>query len=231
MRRLYKVSKEAVVLLAFLASSMSPALADVIKIGPSEGKIANSISSVKIYYAGEVDREKTFSLIRSIDDANLNYPELKHIYFYLDSYGGDMDSGYAAYWAIKSSRTPITAINLATVMSSASMMFCGASERLSLKGSRFILHPARILGSDYSFQPDQLNMKERDLQGYNQMFSDIYKECTTFQRNEIDSILQSESQRAFLLSDQAIAKGIISGVAEKIIDTPVSYYITDTVQK
>jgi ATP-dependent Clp protease, protease subunit len=211
-----------------LNSHISYALADYTINGPIEGKEPNSIIEAKIYYTGEVNEKKALSLIEAIDDANLKYPNLKHIYLYIDSYGGDMDSGYSAYQAISSSRTPITTVNLATVMSSATMMFCAGKERVSLKGGRFILHPAASNINITSAQPQDMWRIEQNVNTLNRFFFDTYKECTSMKESEINHILQSEYQRAFWFADDAKKNNMISGVVDKIMDTPVSYYINDS---
>jgi len=214
--------------LSALILAATPALADYRKTGPADEKDHSTLSEAKVYFTGEVTAQKAAALFRALDDANISYPKLKHIYLYIDSYGGDMDSGYAAYWAIKSSRTPVTTVNLATVMSSATMMFCGGKERASMKGGRFILHPAAA-GIELKWaQPDQLAALQKNVSEFNRMFADTYRECTNMNETEISHTLYSENQREFLLPHDAISKKMISVIADKIVDTPVSYSITDS---
>ncbi|HWT63274.1 MAG TPA: ATP-dependent Clp protease proteolytic subunit, partial [Ochrobactrum sp.] len=146
------------------------------------------------------------------------------------SYGGGMEGGYAAYWAVKSSRTPVTTVNMGMVMSSASMIFCGAEDRQSLKGGHFILHAASVsVGNDY-VQPDQLQRQVQRLDGYNAMFHDVYKECTKLSEQELTAMFQGENQRRFMLPDEARQTGLITKIADKIMDSSVSYFVTDTVK-
>lgn len=207
---------------------MTMAHAEYKKVVATDIKTVEAIKEGKIYFTAKVDNQSVSSLIQAIDDLNVSYKNLKRIYLYIDSYGGAMDSGKIAYWAVRSSRTPITAVNMSTVMSSATMIFCGAEDRQSLKGGRFIMHPANIYGTDYSFQPDDLSDFTVKLQGFNQMFVDVYKECTTLTDDEIKSVLFSENNKITLLPDEAQAKGVISQLADKTADTPVAYYISDT---
>lgn len=101
-----------------------------------------AVKVAKIYYTADVNAETVSDLARVIDELNIGYKNLEAIYLYVSSYGGDMDSGYVGYWLVKGSRIPVTTVNIATVGSAASMIFCGADDRQSLQGSRFILHPA-----------------------------------------------------------------------------------------
>jgi len=210
--------------------SVSATNANSRKIGPEDNNKKDEVSIAKIYFSGSVNEQKVGELIQAIDDANINYKKLKRIYLYINSDGGDMDSGYAAYWAVKSSRTPVTTVNMGKVMSSASMIFCGADDRQSLKEGHFILHAASVsVGNDY-VQPDQLQRKVQQLDGYNAMFHDVYKECTKLSEQELTAMFQSENQRRFMLPDEARRTGLITKIADKIIDSSVSYFVTDTVK-
>nr|WP_162995033.1 ATP-dependent Clp protease proteolytic subunit [Brucella intermedia] len=210
--------------------SISATNANSRKLGPEDDNKKDEVSVAKIYFAGSVNEQKVGELIQAIDDANINYKKLKRIYLYIDSYGGNMDSGYAAYWAVKSSRTPVTTVNMGTVMSSASMIFCGADDRQSLKGGRFILHPASVSLGNSSYQPDELERKRQELEGFNAMFRDVYKECTKLSEQEIADLLHAENQRRFMLPDEARQTGLIAKIADKIVDSSVSYFVTDTVK-
>lgn len=212
---------------ACLLLPVTMAQADYKKVVTNDKLAADTVTEGKIYFTASVDDQSTTALMQAIDDLNISYKNLKKIYLYIDSYGGSMDGGKVAYWAVKSSRTPVTAVNLSTVMSAATMIFCAAQDRQSLKGGRFIMHPARMYGKDYSFKPDQLSDFDKKLKGYNQMFADVYKECTTLNDDEIKSVLFSENNKITLLPDEAKAKGVISKLADKTATTPVAYYITD----
>ncbi len=214
------------VLSACCTIALSTAQAEVRQVVPQDEKASETVTEAKIYFTAGVSVTSASELIQVIDNLNANYKNLQKIYLYINSYGGDMDSGYAGYWAVKSSRVPVTTVNLSTVMSSATMIFCGAENRLSRKGGRFILHPPSKYYKDRSFQPDELITAGQDLQGYVAMFTEVYKECSRYSDQEISTLLSSENLRKFLLPEEAKARGIISGLAGKIVATPVAYYIT-----
>ncbi len=194
---------------------------------PQDEKVLENATEAKIYFTAGVNTKSVSELIQAIDSLNTNYKKLENIYLYISSYGGDMDSGYAGYWVVKSSHIPITTVNLSTVMSSATMIFCGAKDRQSRKGGRFIMHPPSITPQQGAFQPDHFMTAGRDLKGYIEQFTEVYKECSRYSEAEISTLLSSENDRKFLLPDEAKEKGIISGVAAQIITAPIAYYITD----
>lgn len=216
---------------AFSSLFAASAHADVRKIFLALPGADTAVKVGKIYFTAEISPENISNLAQAIDELNITYKNLEAIYLYVGSYGGDMDSGYAGYWLVKGSRIPVTAVNLSSVGSAASMMFCGADNRQSLQGGRFILHPASLIGKNSYFDPDNMEVAQADLAGYNQMFRDIYQQCTTFNDLEINGFLERNAQRKFLLPEQAMAKGIISKVADKVVQAQVSYYITDSSKK
>ncbi|MBX8825352.1 ATP-dependent Clp protease proteolytic subunit [Ochrobactrum sp. SFR4] len=223
MKKYYRILQ--ITALFFMAST--GAQAELKKVMPQDEKVLENAAAAKIYFTAGVSTKSVSELIQAIDNLNANYKSLKKIYLYISSYGGDMDSGYAGYWAVKSSHVPITTVNLSTVMSSATMIFCGAKDRQSRKGGRFIMHPPYKYYKNRSFQPDELTTAGQDLKGYVSMFTEVYRECSRYSDAEISTLLSSENDRKFLLPDEAKEKGIISGVAGQIMTAPIAYYITD----
>ncbi|MEX3694126.1 ATP-dependent Clp protease proteolytic subunit [Paraburkholderia sp. BR14263] len=223
MRVLCEIIIRGTLLLSFLYGV--PAYACLSKVIPEADRRYDVLNS-KIFYTGPVTIQKANDLIAALDELNAKYPKLKSIYLYIDSGGGDTDAGYITYRAIQSSRVPVITVNLATVMSAATMMFCGAQDRLSFPGGRFILHPPSIDLSN-RFQPDQLNVATENLDTVKQMLSDIYRSCTNLNGKEINSMIYSENNRKVLSPDEASANGMVTGIAHEIIDAPVSYYVTD----
>lgn len=58
----------------------------------------------------------------------------------ISSEGGDLNSGFTAYNFIREFPIPVSCVNMGTVESIAAILFLGASQRFSLKDSRFLLH-------------------------------------------------------------------------------------------
>ncbi|CAH1656986.1 ATP-dependent Clp protease proteolytic subunit [Hyphomicrobiales bacterium] len=203
------------------------AQANTSEMKASDQKALAEAETAKIYFSGAVSQQKINELVAAIDDLNVNHKALKKIYLYINSGGGEVSSGYAGYWAIKSSNIPITTVNIATVISSATMLFCGSSERESLDGAIFVIHPPSTDVRAASYQPDHLVLMEQNLQTARKFFSDIYRECTNFSDNEMSSILHSENTRKSLLPEEAKKRKMINGIADAIVETPIAFYIFD----
>ncbi|MEM5440333.1 ATP-dependent Clp protease proteolytic subunit [Paraburkholderia diazotrophica] len=186
----------------------------------------DEVLTSKIFYTGTVTLQKANDLVSALDELNVKYPRLKSIYLYIDSRGGSMSAGQIAYRAIQSSRMQVITVNLDEVMSAATMMFCGARNRLSFPDAHFLLHaPNEDFGG--SFRPDELNRMREDVGDLRVMLSDIYGQCTNMDRKEINSITYSENNRERLTPAEASVKGMVTGMAHEIVDAPVSYYVKD----
>ncbi|MCT7375226.1 ATP-dependent Clp protease proteolytic subunit [Chelativorans salis] len=215
-------------LAAILASSSSRS--EVIASTPEDDDIRKAAEIAKIYYLVEMTVGNASELVQSIDRLNENYKSLKKIYVYINSYGGDLDAGKMAYWAIKSSQTPVTVVNLSMVASAASVMFCGAEERLSLRGGTFLLHPPSTWVDAAYIQPDRLNAAQELLNAYRDSIADIYRECLSVSGEEIEKLLYSENDRLVLSPAQARETGLVTGLENSIVDAPVSIVIKDSEQ-
>nr|WP_159466105.1 ATP-dependent Clp protease proteolytic subunit [Scandinavium goeteborgense] len=143
-----------------------------------------SIANVKIIYNGSVNAGNISQLMASLDEINLNYPSLKKIYLYINSDGGDMDSGYIAYEAIRSSKIPIVTVNTSMIASSATLIYCAAKERLAMYDTLFVLHPSSYSVNSMELKPDTIARIKDDNDKYNNMFDRIYKKCTNYTDEE-----------------------------------------------
>ena len=184
-----------------------------------------NVEAVKIVYTGPIEENEIKDFLASLDEANNNYPNAKHIYLYINSYGGQIDAGYMAYQAIRSSRIPVTAINAANVISAASVMFCGATKRAAVPHAAFLLHPSsRILEGQY--RPDELKREAEYLDQGNAILKLVYRTCTSLSDEELTDILHSEANSAFISVPEATTKGIITDTLDLQPDTQVSFYVT-----
>lgn len=185
-----------------------------------------SVESAKIIYVGNVTEKSVTELISSIDEINATYPALKHLYLYINSGGGDMSSGYMAYEAIKSSPVPITTINSAFVASAATLFYCAGQERLAMPAASFMLHPAAASNIKQDFlKPNEIEQIKQYVDSYNALFRNIYKQCTSYNDEEINKMLFNEDGRQFINVDGALERKIATGKVDKMENVPVSYYI------
>ncbi|OWF87176.1 hypothetical protein B4916_21935 [Yersinia intermedia] len=186
------------------------------------------IDVAKILYVGGVDEAKVIELISAIDEINIKYKNASKIFLYINSSGGDMDSGYMAYEAVRNSTIPIVTVNASMTGSSATMIYCGAKERLMMSGAYFLLHPAATANKGFDYlKPDVINNLHEEVVAYNKMFFDIYKECTEFSKTEIEQFLNNEGARKRMDYNSSLLVKLSSGVSNGFMPAPVVYYISD----
>ena len=185
-------------------------------------------TTARIIFNGEIIPNKALELIEALDRLHYTSPELKKITLYINSYGGDMDSGYLLYQAIKKSAVPITTVNIAMTASSATLMYCAAKERLVMPAAVFLLHPSSVgnLNRPYIRSDELAGLKQLNDNG-NLLFKTVYKSCTNLQDSETDQLLASESNRMLLNASQAIEHKMAEGMAEGVVEADISLIITD----
>ncbi|HHQ4759000.1 TPA: ATP-dependent Clp protease proteolytic subunit [Aeromonas hydrophila] len=180
--------------------------------------------TAKIFYSADMEVPTVSTLINAIDDIN-NNKDITKIYLYINSYGGDMDSGLMAAAAIRSSKKPVTTIAMSTIGSSATLMLCAAKDRRALPEGSIYLHPS-YTHYEGDVRPNNIKELGQEVTRFNDMFRKAYQRCTRLSHERIENILYSESNRATFTPDEAIDIGLISKIDQTIIDTPHSFYIT-----
>lgn len=95
---------------------------------PAHRYQAAKFKSARIIFNGDITANKSLEFIDALDKLHYASPGLKEITLYINSYGGDMDSGYLLYQAIKNAAVPITAVNISMTASSATLMYCAAKK-------------------------------------------------------------------------------------------------------
>ncbi|KAA9001971.1 peptidase S14 [Affinibrenneria salicis] len=218
--------RKLIILSSALGLAMAlPATADVSSVRKI-GLKNNNIETAKILYVGDITAKGSTELISSIDEINANYPNLKKLYLYINSYGGSMENGYMAYEAIKSAPVPITTVNIAMVASAASLLYCAGAERYATPSAHFILHPAAAsnIQKDY-LKPNEIARLQQDVKNSNAFFRYVYQQCTRYSADEIDNMLSREDGRQYIDTPTALDKRLATGQAAGMVNADVSYYI------
>lgn len=184
-------------------------------------------ATAKIMFEGEVNTENMMALITSLDEINLSYPSVKKIKLYINSEGGAVESGYSAYEAIKSSRIPVTTINLGQVSSAATLLYCGGKERLVFPSAFFLLHaPYTTNNYGEDLKLNHIELLKNSVMQAADMLREVYEHCTSLQKEELDQLFFSEDFSISMKYDKAIKYGMATGKASSIAPADVGYYIT-----
>jgi len=181
-----------------------------------------------IIFNGSIEADNSLELIESLEKLNHNYPALKDITLYINSYGGDMDSGYMLFQAVKSSAIPVVTVNLSMTASAATLMYCAAKQRLVMPAAMFLLHPASVENINRQYlKPDELARLKEMNDRSNQLFKSVYKKCTNLSDSETDALVYSESSSVLLNARQAVAKKMATGITDVLKQADISLTISD----
>lgn len=189
-----------------------------------EGEKAEEVKLIRIVYTGGISAAGITDLMSSLDKINLMYTNARGIELYLNSGGGDMDSGYMGYNGIRGSRIPVTTVNASMVGSAASLLFCAGQSRQAFEQSWFILHPAAATVSG-EMKPDAVNRLSVLLSHYNGVFSSVYRACSHLNDQEIKDMLAAEYLRKDWSSRQAQEAGFVSEIVRQPAQADAVWYI------
>ncbi|WP_273795024.1 ATP-dependent Clp protease proteolytic subunit [Brucella intermedia] len=183
---------------------------------------------VNIHFSGAINQGKIVDLQSAIDKFNIEEPTAKVINLYINSSGGDMDSGWSGYLAIKSSRIPTRTIDVAKTDSAATLLYCASTQRYVMDGATFLLHPAAISSSpSQDAKPDEVNRKKMYLDNLNKYFLRVYRECTHLNESKIHQILSAEYFSKIVDDAEAIRIGLAKKILSVEYPPGASAYIYD----
>ncbi|CAG8999364.1 MAG: ATP-dependent Clp protease proteolytic subunit [Candidatus Celerinatantimonas neptuna] len=193
--------------------------------------INSEVKSINVFYMAPIDNNDISDLISSIIEINNKYKKARHIYLYMSTLGGNENSAFAAYQVIKSSKIPVTTINLSSVASAGNILFCAAKHRQAFKNTMFIFHPISFLTNNapnYSdLTPAKLANIKNMIKNFQVRATKIFKQCTNFNDEAIQKPFYSEGNRYILYGANAIKHHLINGYVSGIKNTTVTYYIND----
>ncbi|QWT41539.1 ATP-dependent Clp protease proteolytic subunit [Dickeya dadantii] len=191
------------------------------------GIAPDAVTAVKMYFSGNINEEKITELTMALDEANMRFKNAHDLYLYLNSGGGDLDSAHAAYLAIKSSHIPVTAVDMSMTASAATLLFCGAKNRVMLTDTAILIHPPTVNQNEKSSAPDSLELKRQWSGHYVDMLKNVYRQCTTLSDEAMNKALYSEDAHLFLNNQEAENIRMATATEEQIHAAEVAYFISD----
>jgi ATP-dependent Clp protease protease subunit len=164
-----------------------------------------------IMVAKPVDRELAATVIAQLLILDARDPAAP-ITVYVNCPGGDADSGFGIYDAMRFIRAPVTTVCVGLAASAAVIIFVGAAKgrRFTLPHSRFLIHQpssySQGAASDIEITANEI-IKTRDL--YNQVLS---KETGRSDKQ----ILKDVNRDFWLSAKEAVEYGIASSVVDSL---------------
>jgi len=166
-----------------------------------------------IMVAKPVDREMAASIVAQLLLLDAK-DSTKPINVYVNSPGGDADSGFGIYDAMRMVKAPVTTVCFGLAASAAVIIFVGGRKgrRFTLANSRFLIHQPSTFSqgsaSDLEITANEI-IKTRDL--YNQILAD--------ETGKSDKTILKDVSRDFWLSaKEAVEYGLATKVIESVAE-------------
>ena len=138
-------------------------------ISPDEYTYWKSRENRTFYVDYEID--ECYSLIElgkiiiqmNIEEKDIPKDELKPIYIWTHSYGGDLEQAFWFCDLLMSSRIPIVTIAMGAAMSAGFLIFCAGHKRYAFKHSQLLVHSgsAGFQGTAEQIEEAQKNYKKQ----------------------------------------------------------------------
>ncbi len=167
----------------------------------------------KIFLVGEVNDESCNELIKQLlymeSDDNT-----RPITLFINSPGGDVNSGLAVYDTIRLMKSPVTAVvmGIAASMASIIMLACDESRRFALPSSKILIHDCswgnRNLGG---YKPHEVEQELNQLKNTNaRLLAIIAERCN----KTVKQVAKVTMHDRYFDADEAISFGLITAVLD-----------------
>ena len=169
--------------------------------------------SRKIFLTEKVDPVSMDSLIKQILFLNEKDPE-KEITIYINSPGGEVQSGLAAYDLLCMTKAPVTTVCIGEAASMAAILFLAGKRRIMLPSSTIMIHdPSPGGGSLTGMKPDQIEEKLSGLKKTRDRLCSIISEKTG---KTMKQVMKKTCKDSFFTAEEALDFGLATEIAERI---------------
>lgn len=159
----------------------------------------------EIYNAVELSKIIIQMNVKEKDIPNKN---LKPIYLFIHSYGGDLDQCHTLIDIICSSRIPIVTVAMGVAMSAGFMIFLAGYKRYAFKHSNLMVHKGQ---ASISGTPDQIEQAQKN---YKRQLNDM-KEFILARTEIQEKVFNRNANKDWFLTIEELEK---YKVVDKIID-------------
>ncbi len=169
--------------------------------------------SRKIFLSQQIDADSMDALIKQILFLHQSDPE-KEITIYINSPGGEVQSGLAAYDLLRLIEAPVTTVCIGQAASMAAILFLAGKDRIMLKDSLLMIHdPAPASGDLKGMKPAELEEKLNDLKRTRDILCSIIAERSG---ETLDRIMEKTRRDTFFSAEESLAFGLATKIAERI---------------
>lgn len=187
-------------------------------ISPEEYTYWKALENRTFYIDYEID--ESYSLVElskiliqmNMEEKDIPKEELKPIYLYIHSYGGDLEQAFYFCDLVLSSRIPIVTVAMGAAMSAGFLIFCAGHKRYAFKHSQLLVHSgsAGFQGTAEQIEEAQKNYKKQ----LNEMKTYILG------RTNIDEKVfnKNKAKDWYLTSDELVKYNVVDKLVENFED-------------
>ena len=166
----------------------------------------------KIFLTGAVDHASMDSLIKQLLYLNETDPD-QEITIYINSPGGEVSSGLAAYDLMNLIDNPITTFCIGEAASMAAILFLAGEKRIMLPDSTLMIHdPAPGGGSLQGMKPNEMEERLDELKKTRDRLCSIIAEITG---KSIQEILAKTCKDSYFSAKEAYEFNLANVIAER----------------
>lgn len=166
----------------------------------------------KIFFTEEVTAESATQLIQALMHLEKDDPK-KEILLYLNSPGGEVSSGLAAFDAITGLSCPVDTICIGTAASMGSYLFLAGRKRLILPHSQIMIHDPLISGIQGSRSALALDKEAKKLMKVRDILGGILADKTG---HTLEEVLDKTKDDCYLDAEEALSFGIATEIIHHI---------------
>ena len=168
--------------------------------------------SRELFLTDAVDSGTMNSLLKQLIVLNRTAPE-QEITLYINSPGGEVQSGIAVYDYMKLMSAPLTTVCIGTAASMGAILFLAGQRRIVTQNSRIMIHdPAPGSGTLTGMKPAEIEDRLNELKKIQAVTCRIIAGATGRTEEEILSRTRTDS---WFSAEEALAFGLATGIMEQ----------------
>lgn len=177
---------------------------------PQEGELDNLKKTRTILLSGEINRELSESVIRQLLILEADDSE-KPVWIYINSPGGEVDSGFAIYDMMRFITCPVYVLGVGLVASAAALIYVAVPKerRFALPDSTYLIHQPlasmKGVASDVEIYADKLNKIKATI---NKIIADATGK-------NVEDVANDTDRDYWLSAEEAVTYGLVSRVVKE----------------
>lgn len=171
------------------------------------------LQSREIFLSNAVDSYTMNGLLKQLMYLNKTAPE-EEITLYINSPGGEVNSGLAVYDYMKMMKAPLRTVCVGTAASMGAILFLAGDRREMFPHSQLMIHdPAPSGGSMAGMKPDEMAEQLKSLKKVQKILCETISETTGKPMKEVQAKTRKDS---FFDAKEAIEFGLATTITETI---------------